>query len=64
MRGIEERWTTLRLGSVELVEEKHDAVIGGEKIGAWSRTLPHIMHANCITFHSHFSTAHFSFHIT
>jgi hypothetical protein len=49
MRGIEERWTTLRLGSVELVEEMHDAVIGGEKIGAWSRTLPHIMHANYIT---------------
>jgi hypothetical protein len=49
MRGIEERWTTLRLESVELVEEMHDAVIGGEKIGAWSRTLPHIMHANHIT---------------
>ena len=49
MRGIEERWTTLRSGSVKLVEEKHDAVIGGEKIGAWSRTLPHIMHANCVT---------------
>jgi len=62
MRGIEERWTTLRLGSVELVKEMHDAVIGGEKIGAWSRTLPHIMHAKL--YHSHFSKTHFSFHIT